>query len=296
MPKVEEDKPAPARKATKPSARAATTNVADRIAPLKRTSVGRLKVSFYGLPKTGKTRLGCTFPKPLLIIGTEDGTDSVVGTPGVDFVQLGNTAELVQLVQGTLMNGKYKTVMLDNATKFRDMRIDEIWAEKGVSVIPEKKPFLYADREWKEVWVQSSKELRNYLGLLLDLPRTIDLNVIVVAHEQNFAEEGGAVDHGDVIKPAIGSALGKSLCAWLNGECSYICQTFIRPQTKKKIIKLPGNKVRELEERTGKKEFCLRVGPHETFITGFRVPLGRPELPDVIVDPHYDKIVKIING
>ncbi len=46
-----------------------------------RPSSGRVgegvKFLGYGPPKTGKTRLACTFPKPMLLIGTEDGTKSV---------------------------------------------------------------------------------------------------------------------------------------------------------------------------------------------------------------------------
>lgn len=47
-----------------------------------------MKISVYGRPKTGKTRLSSTFPKPLLILGTEDGTESIKKVEGIDFIHV----------------------------------------------------------------------------------------------------------------------------------------------------------------------------------------------------------------
>ena len=267
--------------------------VLSRISPIGATKVGRLKLSLYGLPKTGKTRLACTFPKPLLIIGSEDGTASVVGTKGVEFVQLQATDEVHELTDA-LRQGRWKSVVIDNATKMREMRITELFAAKGMDV-PERKPFLYADKVWKDVWVQCSQDLRKILGAILDLPREVELNVVIIAQEQTFTgDDDGASSNSDLIKPAIGSALGKSLCMFINAECDYICQTFIRAAVEERPspVKGAGNQ----KVKTGKHEFCLRVGPHETYITGFRMPLGMPDPPDVLVDPSYDKIIKLIRG
>lgn len=273
-------------------------SVLDRIVSVETVKVGRIKMSVYGQPKVGKTRLAATFPKPLLIAGFEDGTKSIAGTKDAKFVELLSTDELTTLVEGPIRAGRWKTVVIDTATRMRDKRILELFAASGVKP-PPKKPFLYADQVWKEVWNQAATDCRRMLGDLLDLTRTVDLNVVVIAQEQVFGapgEDASAVPLGDGIRPAIGSALGKQLCIWLNAECDYIAQAFVRQQTKEVEADWgEGQKVKQIVA-TGRKEFCLRVGPHETFITGFRQPLGAPELPDVIVDPSYAKIERLIRG
>lgn len=269
-----------------------TGKVVDRIRPVVATGLNKLKVAIFGNTKTGKTRLACSFPKPLLVIGTEDGTDSVVGSKGVEFVQIERSEELLELTSGVVASGRWASVVLDNGTKLRDLRVAELWKARG-GVIPDKKPFLYADREWKEVWTQCSQDMRDLLGPLLDLPRKLDLNVIVIAQEQDFTNENSVPS--EVIKPVIGSALGRAVCGWLHAECSYLLHTFIREQTVEKKVTLGAETVTQIQ-KTGKKEFCLRVGPHEVYWTGFRQHLGAPPLPEVIVDPSYDKILKLIKG
>ena len=261
--------------------------VLSRIKPIKQT-VGALRMSLYGRPKSGKTRLACTFPKPLLVIGSEDGTASVVGVKGADFVHLVRTDEIYEIAEGPLAAGKYVTVVMDNGTKLRDMRVQELWDSRG-GVIPERKPFLFADKQWKEVWTQCSNDIRNLLRPLLDLARK-GVNVVLIAQEQDYSGDGQTVS--DLITPTIGPALGKAVCDWVNAECDYVGQTLIREQTR--ITEpIPGQKI---SVGTGKKEYCLRVAPHEVYQAGFRVPLGRTLLQEFIVDPDYAKIMKVIQG
>lgn len=297
MPTISKQVVAP-RKVAKPSANGkAGESVLDRIRPVKASKIGRLLFSIYGFPKTGKTRIACLFPKPILILGTQDGTASVTGTPGVDFVLLRSCEELREGIDIAL-SGKYATIVLDNGTGLRELRIKELWQTRGLPV-PERKPFIYAGSEWKAVWVQCSYDLREMLSPLLDVPNRVEANVVVIAQEQDFSGDEGSspTDGGLPIKPAIGSALGKSLSIWLNAECDYVCQTFIRQQEIKEPYKNTQGKVvpGKFESLlTGEKEFCLRVGPHETYVTGFRQAIGAPKLPDVIVDPTYEKIVELI--
>lgn len=266
-----------------------SNGVLGRIAPVAASKIKRMKVSLYGNPKTGKTRLACTFPKPLLVIGSEDGTASVVGSKGVDFVQLERCEELTEVVKGPVSGGKYATVVIDNATKLRDMRITEIL---GLDEMPMQKGYGFAERSQ---WGECANSLKQLLRPLLDLPRVMDLNVVVIAQEGTIGGDEDQGSTGDFIKPAVGSYLGKSLCMWLTAECDYIGQTFIREGFRQVKSTVDSKEVTS-RVPTGKKEFCLRVGPHEIYMTGFRQPLGRPEPPEVIVDPSYGKIVRIIQG
>lgn len=277
------------RQMARPAARPSTNGagVLERIAPIKQSNIGRLKMAVYGCPKTGKTRLACTFPKRLLIIGAEDGTASVVGSRDVDFVQLKSTDEFGEVVSEVL-TGRWRTVVVDTATKLRDMRIAEIL---GLSEAPTQKGFGFAKREQ---WMQCSQNLKDMLRPLLDAPRVMDLNVVVIAQEQNFTSEDGAAQ-SDLVRPSVGSALGKSVCDWLHAECDYVCQTLIREETQAQSMDVAGE-VMVTQVRTGRKQYCLRVGPHEVYQTGFRLPGGRTIEEEFIVNPSYAKIAALIEG
>lgn len=285
-----------------------TVSVLDRITPVE--EVGRasgIKLCEYGRGKTGKTRLACTFPKPLLLIGTEDGTKSVSTIPGVDFVRIQSSEDFAQLVEYLVSGGRswwkldlsktvctkwlervgdpYKSAVLDTAGGLQDIILKEI---TGVDEIPIQKSWGMAGRDQ---WMACGAQWKERMRVLLDLSERSGLNVVVIAHERNFNEDSSS---SDVMVPSIGAALTPSAAAWLNGACDYICQTYIREQTVMKEGKI-GGKPTTLKTLTGKKEYCLRVGPHPVYMTGFRLPDG-VLLPDSIVDPSYAKIEKLIRG
>ena len=263
-----------------------------RIAPVKAVSVDRQKWAIYGVPKSGKTRFACSFKKPLLLIGAEDGTASIAGIKGVDFIQVHNLAEFDEVVAEVASTNRWASVVVDTLSKLRDIRINEIFKEMGIAP-PEKKPFLYADKVWKTVWTQTGKDLRDALRLLLDLPRLKPINVLVISQEANLVfDEGTGSPGSDLIRPAIGSAVGKSLCDWLHAECDYIGQTLIREQTGTEDIAsgVP------MTRKTGKKEYCLRVSPDGVYQAGFRLPEGRVMSEEFIIGPTYEKVCALIRG
>lgn len=303
MPSITKQSPKGPIKTSRPRG---TVSVLDRIDSIPDTPQS-LIVSLYGRPKTGKTRTALTFPKPLLVIGTEDGTASVTGTKGADFVKLQACSEISTIIdaigEGDLLSkwkrdkgnwiklsnrtgNPYATIVVDNGTKFRDLRITEIL---GLSEVPVQKGWGFATRD---NWMECAQSCKQLWRRMFDLPRQMELNLVMIAQEQNFADESAA--SSELIVPTIGSALGGSLCNWVNAECDYIGNTYIREQTVAQEVNVGGKKQR-INKPTGKKEYCLRVGPHEVYMTGFRLPPGS-ELVDSIVDPSYEKILNIIKG
>jgi hypothetical protein len=257
-----------------------------RIKPVGYTE-GGLKFLGYGRGKTGKTTLACTFPKPILLIGTEDGTKSVSDVAGVDFIKLQHSVEMEFLTE-LLMSGKYKSGILDQAGGFQDMILKEIL---GLDELPVERSWGMAGRDqWQACGQQFKERLRGMLDLA-DRPG-LRLNVFIIAHERNFGEGSDS----DVMSPSIGAALTPSAAGWLNGACDYICQTFIREEVVVKKGKAIDGETLETRKKTGKKEYCLRVGPHPVYMTGFRQPRGSVELPDVVVDPSYAKLEALIRG
>lgn len=257
-----------------------TGTVFDRIAPVEQVDSGGIKLSLYGRSKTGKTRLIATFPKPVLIIGAEDGTRSIRNVKGVDFVLIKDSKEVLELASGAVDAG-YATVAVDTASALADKILAEIM---GVSQIPAQKSWGMATREQ---YGQQSLQLKSLLREVLNLPT----NVIITAHERNFNEDGNG---SDLLLPTVGSALSPSVTGWLNGAAEYIAQTFIQEATEEKEVKV-GTKTLKSRQKTGGAEYCLRIGPHPVYTTGFRLPEGF-ELPDFIVNPDYNKIMAVING
>ena len=245
---------------------------------------GEIKINVYGKAKTGKTTLWATFPKPILAIvcsgGKKPGELRSIDIPEyrktVDPKILREASELPGLLETA---GDYKTVVLDHASSLQDHVLRDIL---GLSEIPEQKSWGMATRQQYGTCSLRMKEL---LRLLLDL----SCNVVIVAQEREFNTEG---DNEDLLMPFVASALSPSVVGWLNPAVDYICQTFIRGKTKRVQTKIGKKTVTRLKRVPGV-EYCLRTGPHEIYTTGFRVPKGT-ELPDVIVDPTFDKINSLI--
>lgn len=271
-----------------------------RVAPVQQRT-GGIKLLVYGKGKTGKTQLACSFPKPVLIIATEDGTKSVNNVPGVDFLRIALSEEVSTLAEG-VGNGvgscwkgdkkvaqgdgdPYASVCIDTAGGLQDQILKEVL---GLDEVPVAKSWGITDRQtWQVVGTQLKERMRH----VLDLADKFDKDVVVIAHERNFTEEGD----GEILMPTVGAALTPSATNWLNGACDYICQTFIRAETKTETSVMAGKQVSMIKP-TGRAQYCLRVGPHATFMTGFRRPRSAKALPDLIVDPTYAKILELIQG
>lgn len=290
------------------------SDVLSRITPIPETNAKRMTCSFYGVPGTGKTRLACTFPKPLLLIATETGTDSVVGTHGVDVAPMTSTSDLSELLDhattgrscwdwngkawahlgvGNFTGRKYATVVLDTATKMRTMRIREQFAAMGREV-PRAQPFLYADKIWKEVWNQTADDMKKFLGGVLAIPSMFEMCSVINSHEANLTHDDGG-SGSDILKPNVASAIGRSVSEFLNAEASYVGQLLIRETYE---VQKSGEGIAEMEVKvkTGT-EYVMRIGPDAVYRTKFRRPITvTSPLPDFLVNPTYERMLSVIRG
>jgi hypothetical protein len=263
-----------------------------------------------------------------LLIATEVGTDSIVGVPGIDVANIetasdyyrclehavsgrsqwgfskvvnsqdkGNSfkEQLKFLGMGSFTGERYRTIVLDTATKLRKNRIVELFAAQGKEV-PASKPFLYASKEWKDVWIQCSHDLMKMLQAILDIPRSNELSIVINSHEVNLThDEGTSPAMSEFLKPNISSAIGKSVSDFLNAEVSYMGQTVIRDKTETQQ-QMMGDISIPTKVKVGT-EYVLRVGPDPIYRTKFRRSINiTTPLPDFIVDPTYEKILKVIKG
>lgn len=259
-----------------------------RIRPVGDQAKG-VKMVVYGSTKRGKTRFACTFPKPLLLLGTEDGTQSVQGDEGIHFAMLHSSAEVDEVVQAFKWDKNalpFKSVVLDTAGGLESLILREVL---GLDELPVQRSFGMAQREH---WGAVAAQFKDRAKKLLNLAQAgMGVHVVVIAHERSFAEEGAPADG---IAPHVGPALTPKTAGWLNGEADYIGQCYIRDEEVDKDEMMDdGTKVR-MRVKTGKKEYCLRLGPSGTYMTGARVPRG-VVLPDSIVWPDYEKLAALIN-
>ena len=267
---------------TKPKHKGGGTAV-QRIAPLTFDEEAGININAYGKSGTGKTTIACTFPKPLLIIGAEDGTKSVYNVKGVEFVRINNSSEIGELVSHIQQTGKYKTVLMDTASSLQDMILTEIL---GLDEPPIQLSWGLASRgQWGQCVIQTKERLRS----LIELP----CNTFISAQERVHNSDEESTEN-ITLDPYISNGVTPSVNGWLTPKCDYVVQTFIRQQTKKKTIKVGGKPVTELV-KTGKVEYCIRTYPDPAYTIKFRVPKGTP-LPEAIVDPCYEDIINLIRG
>jgi hypothetical protein len=262
------------------------------------------KLLLYGRSKTGKTRLASTFPKPAIIIGTEDGTKSIatgrkeldiiwdgpriyslmVGQNpiGVDFIRIETSENVTESAE--LIKAEYASVIIDTAGGLQDLILKEVL---GLDEVPVQKSWgLAKQQEWGIVGMQFKERMRT----ILDLVDTHGINVATIAHERNFNAEEGV----ESVAPTIGAALTPTATAWLNGTHDYICNTYLREEVGEKEMVINGKSVKR-EVKTGRIIYSIRVGPNAVYQTGFRLPPGL-ELPDHVDDPTFEKLIAITEG
>lgn len=245
-----------------------------------------IKLNLYGRSGTGKTTLWSTFPGPILAIvcsgSIRPGELKSINTPENRKKITAPIVRHVEEIAGLLRGAdQYATVVLDHASGVQDLVLKEIL---GLDELPAQRSWgLASQQQWGQCALQTKEVLRAVLNH--------NGNVVIVAQEREFNSD---TDGDEIIAPYVGSALTPSVTGWLNPACDYIGQTFIRRATTTKNVKL-GKKVVPKKVPTGKVEYCLRTAPDPVYTTKFRVPKGHP-LPQVLVDPTYDKILAVING
>jgi hypothetical protein len=241
----------------------------------------------YGRSGTGKTTLAATAPKKQLYLDVRDeGTDSIADVEGIDVVEINDFSSFEETYWWLRKNpDKYKSVVIDTVSQLQTIVAQEVAASKNKEIGRD-------GPKWGELtqrdWGTISSIMKEWLGNYRDLTR-LGMDVIFIAQDRtfNFNEDYEEGEEGLLI-PEVGPALSPSIARSLNASVTVIGHTFVR---ERKIVK----EVKGKKKSRTVVEYCLGLSPNPVYIRKVRKPRDI-EVPDAIVDPHWDDIVDIIRG
>lgn len=263
-----------------------------------------LKVLLYGKSGTGKTTLWGTFPGPTLALicsgSRKPGELRSIDTPEnrkkitpLICTKYEHVKELVERAK----SGEWKTIVVDHASGLQDIILMDIL---GIDEMPAQKSWgLASQQQYGQCTLQCKEILRSIIGI----PNT---NTVIIAHERNFEEgskktdDSESSDRLEVIDPElyvpfIGAALSPSLTGWLNGAMNIVCQTMIRQKTEEKTIPM-GKEIKKVIQQIPGVDYCLRTKPSPVYMSKFRVANRGENLPKFLVNPTYEKLLKLHSG
>ena len=227
----------------------------------------------YGRSGSGKTHFSSTFPTPSLLIDcNEGGTDTIADRDDIDHVLVTNWEEFDALYWELADGTDYQSIIIDQITALQDFAMTSIRAK--VKKGPED---VFSTRNWG----QMGGLLKTGLEQMRDLKH--QYNVCFIAHERVFDNAGD--DEDDVIIPSVSARLIPSVVPFIEGAVDTIGGTFIRERW-----------VGEGDEQEAVAEYCMRIGPQQYYATKIRRPASAGSLPDVIVNPTFQKIKDLTVG
>lgn len=243
---------------------------------------------FYGRAATGKTTLLGTYPKVLHIDIREEGYTVLRKIKGLKSISIDTWDELVDMYW-YLKTEKhsFKTVGIDTAGQAQMLAVEAVMKKHKKKGKPGDWGVM-TQRMWGEVSTMCKELFLNFRDLKKD-----GMNVCFLAHDRIFKATDDEDEDDDVVSkiaPHVGPALSPSIVSVLNAAVDVIGETFIGEQM-----------VTTRNKKTGKKktvketEYYLRIGPNSSYVTKIRKPKGG-KLPDVLKDPTYTDIMKLINS
>ena len=254
------------KKAAKP------TSILDKIRPVSELA-DNLTMLVYGRSGTGKTHFGSTFPRPCLFIDVnEKGLDTIAQEDGIDVARVTDWQDLDELLWGLKDGMEYESVVIDQVTNLQDLGMYEVLRKQRKG-----RDETFTQRNWGQL----SGMLKQFITDFRDLAD--QYNLLLIAHER--IDEPGDEDAEERIEPNIGARVMPSVGTFLDGAVDAIGCTFIKERW-------------ETEDREEVRyvDYCMRIGPHAYYATKIRRPVSAGPIPELIVNPTYQKIKDLTTG
>lgn len=219
----------------------------------------------YGKSGSGKTELLSTFPKPLLYIQIgDDGSNTIADKEGIKALRVHDVTDLRQALQELRMDTDYATVAIDTFSLVVNEWVDGNATKKNKRMTQQMWGDLKTDQE----------ELIKSAHILAK-----SKNVVLTCHEVMDTIEG----YEDEITPDVRPSLSKGARTYLEGMANFGIHTAVLQREK------------DMPDGSTKIEsiHVAHIGPNPYYWVKTQKPASII-LPDVIVNPTYNKIKKAL--
>ena len=217
-------------------------------------SFEHLKLLAYGNNGRGKTRLGASAPKPLLIDCNEKGTLGIRAFEGVEVAKVEEWSDIdlfYWYLKGT--NHSHETVVIDTVTSLAALCMRFVLGDEA-SRDPTKDPTMPGRREWGKVGELMRTVILNY--------RNLPMHVVFLCQERR-----GFTEEDDDEAPEIFPEVSPSVRSTLTASVDIIGRMYVREVVRKD---------KEKGEKQHGVEYRMHIGPHERFLTKDRSESGLP--------------------
>lgn len=224
--------------------------------------------ALWGKSGSGKTHFIATLPKPLLYIQIgDDGSNTIAGVEGIKAIRAETIERLKTIGEELKTDKKYASVAVDTFSMITNVWIDANSTQK------KKKMTM-------QMWGDLKIETEELIKVFHEVART---HIVALScHEANDTIEG----MDDEIIPDFGPSTTKGSRIYLQGMANYGLHF---TKIKKTV----------LDKATGEEKdvvkYAAHLGPNPYYWTKLQID-DSIKIPDMMINPSYNKIMKIIEG
>ena len=241
-------------------------SVLSRAKPIN--EIGKSKmVVIYGQSNTGKTVLSSTFPKPMLYLQIGDeGLNPISNEDGIKVIRLETAVELKQVLDElNKTDTDYESIVIDTFSLYVN-----VWTHDNI--ISKNKKMTQQD--WGNLKTDTEEVIR--LAHKLATKKWI----VLTCHEIADAFEGLEGEIAPDIRPNV----SKGVRTYLEGMTNLGIHT----------CRMSKTKVVDGKEKTLVRYAC-HLGANEFYWTKVQTQKGI-DIPAIVVNPSFDKLMTILNG
>lgn len=232
---------------------------------ISEVSSGKLVV-LYGKSASGKTKVGSTFPKPMLYVKIgDDGVNTIKKVSGISVIEPKTIAELKQVFEELEKDKTYESVFVDTFS----LLVNE-WKNENVI----KKGKKMTQQLWGDLMTETEELIR--LAHKLSKKKW----VILSGHEVTDSIEGME----DELLPDVRISISKGARTYIEGMANFGIHTV---KIQKEVIDKATGETKEVVK------YAADIGPNPYYWTKFQID-PKIKLPNRMINPSYEKIMKLI--
>jgi hypothetical protein len=241
--------------------------ILDQAVPVSEIKHGNFWV-LYGRSGSGKTHLLSTFPKPLLYVQIgDDGTNTIdPNEEDIRVLSIDNIAQLELVAKELEKDRFYATVGVDTFSLLVNEWIDQEAVQKKRRVT-------------QQMWGDLKTDTEKYVKMFQRLSK--DRIIVLTCHEVGESFEGME----DEIMPDIRPSVSKGARTYLEGMANYGIHCTVIQKDKE----MPDGTTKTIDVH------AIHLAPNPYYWVKTQKPASI-KLPELVINPSYDKIMRLIKG